>query len=117
MKSSLVLLLLSPLLTTTQDSQQEEELVLTVGDLVMMYNEEEDGAALVSRQPKQIVNQESVDFNAVVGKRGGAILVICVVLLNCHVTQMLGRRRNVLRKLCWSSRRSGAKKLSVTTGL
>ena len=86
MKSSLVLLLLSPLLTTTQDSQEEEELVLTGGDLVTMYNEEEDGAALVSRQPKQIVNQESVDFNAVVGMRGRAILVIRVVLLNCPVT-------------------------------
>ena len=69
MKSSLVLILLSPLLTTAQDTQ-EEELVITVGDLVQMYNEEEDGAAPVSRQTKQIVNQDSVDFNAVVGMRG-----------------------------------------------
>ena len=68
MKSSLVLILLSPLLTTAQDTQ-EEELVITVGDLVQMYNEEEDGAVPVSRQTKQIVSPDSVDFNTVVGER------------------------------------------------
>ena len=67
MKSSLVLILLSPLLTTSQDSQEEEELVITVGDLVKMYNEEEEGAVPVSRQTKQTVKQESVDFNSVAG--------------------------------------------------
>ena len=82
MKSSLVLLLLSPLLTTTQDSQEEEELVLTVGDLVQMYNEEEDGAAPVSRQPKQIVNRDSVDFNAVVGMRDGTGLLNSVIAMS-----------------------------------
>ena len=71
MKSSLVLILLSPLLTTAQHTQQEEEeeLVITVGDLVQMYNEEEDGAVPVSRQTKQIVSPDSVDFNTVVGER------------------------------------------------
>ena len=81
MKSSLVLILLSPLLTTAQDTQ-EEELVITVGDLVQMYNEEEDGAAPVSRETKQIVSKDSVDFEAVVGELGDEV---CSVLVTSNM--------------------------------
>ena len=113
MRSSLVLIFLSPLLTTAQNTQEEEELVITVGDLVQMYNEEEDGAAQVSRQTK-LGKQDPVDFNSVVGiMRGGTMLPAD----HCNVPQTLGRRRSVLRKLCWSRRRSGARRWSVTTGL
>ena len=91
MKSSLVFILLSPLLTTAQDSQ-EEELVITVGDLVQMFTEEEEGAAPVSRQPKQIVSQESVDFNAVVGRRAEARRVILVGNSLTPITMSCRRR-------------------------